>query len=168
MILGRVIGFKRGTGGTAGVSDVHIPFRFIGYSLAEMHFSYSQKVLFKHCDPAGIVFYPRFFEMINDAVEALFSDALDWPFEDMHPRAGVPTAAFNVRFRKPCRHGDQLTLCLTLTRLGRTSLSLTTHVMRSDALCLDAEQTLVCIDGEGRPAAWPAKVRNTIKELMET
>ena len=46
-----------------------------------MHFTYKQKVLFKHCDPAGIVFYPRFFEMINDAVEALFSDVLNWPFE---------------------------------------------------------------------------------------
>ena len=35
-----------------------------------MSFTLTQKVLFKHCDPAGIVFYPRYFEMINDCVEA--------------------------------------------------------------------------------------------------
>jgi 4-hydroxybenzoyl-CoA thioesterase len=45
-----------------------------------MHYQFFQKVLFKHCDPTGIVFYPRFFEMINDAVEAMFSDLLDRPF----------------------------------------------------------------------------------------
>ncbi|MEL6103010.1 MAG: acyl-CoA thioesterase, partial [Pseudomonadota bacterium] len=28
-----------------------------------MSFQFLQKVLFKHCDPAGIVFYPRYFEM---------------------------------------------------------------------------------------------------------
>ncbi|CPO21707.1 4-hydroxybenzoyl CoA thioesterase [Bordetella pertussis] len=27
------------------------------------------EVRFRHCDPAGIVFYPRYFEMINDFVE---------------------------------------------------------------------------------------------------
>jgi 4-hydroxybenzoyl-CoA thioesterase len=39
-----------------------------------MAFVMNQKVLFKHCDPAGVVFYPRYFEMINDCVEALFDD----------------------------------------------------------------------------------------------
>lgn len=35
-----------------------------------MEFSYRQKVLFMHYDPAGIVFFPRYFEMMNDCVEA--------------------------------------------------------------------------------------------------
>ncbi|MEM9578580.1 MAG: thioesterase family protein [Pseudomonadota bacterium] len=132
-----------------------------------MHFSYPQKVLFKHCDPAGIVFYPRFFEIINDAVEAMFSEALGWPFEEIHPEAGVPTAAFNVRFKAPCRHGDHLVLRLELTRLGGSSLSLTTRAMRQDTLCFEADQTLVCVGAEGRPVPWPGPVRARIKELME-
>lgn len=132
-----------------------------------MHFSYPQKVLFKHCDPAGIVFYPRFFEMINDAVEAMFTELLEWPFETMHPDAGVPTAAFDVRFKRPCRHGDHLMLNITLTRLGRTSLSLTTQAMRADDLCFEADQTLVCINGDGTPTPWPAHVQTKVKDLME-
>lgn len=131
-----------------------------------MHFAFPQKVLFKHCDPAGIVFYPRFFEMINDAVEALFSDALGWAFEDMHPAAGVPTAEFNVRFKRPCRHGDQLVLHLNLTRLGRSSLALTTRALRGDDLCFEADQVLVHIDAQGRPAPWPERIRTVIAEMM--
>ena len=132
-----------------------------------MHFSYPQKVLFKHCDPAGIVFYPRFFEMINDAVEAMFSDVLGWPFETMHPDAGVPTASFKVHFKLPCRHGDQLDLRVTLTRLGRSSLSLTTQAMRAQRMCFEAEQVLVHVDGKGRPAPWPEHVASRMKNVME-
>ena len=40
-------------------------------------FTFLQKVQFKHYDPAGIVFYPRFIEMINDAVEAMFDIVID-------------------------------------------------------------------------------------------
>ncbi|MEM9342616.1 MAG: thioesterase family protein [Pseudomonadota bacterium] len=132
-----------------------------------MHFQFPQKVLFKHCDPAGIVFYPRIFEMINDAVEALFSDVLEWPFEEIHPKAAVPTAEFNVRFKAPCRHGDHLVLGLQLTRLGRASLSLTTTARRDNTVCFEADQVLVCVGPDGRPVAWPKAVRETITSLME-
>ena len=40
-------------------------------------FTYEEKVLFRHCDPAGIVFFPRYFEMINDCVEYFFADTLN-------------------------------------------------------------------------------------------
>lgn len=43
-----------------------------------MLFTFTQKVLFKHCDPAGIVFYPRYFEIINDCIEAFF-EQIDHP-----------------------------------------------------------------------------------------
>ena len=34
-----------------------------------MAFVFPQKVRFQHCDPAGIVFYPRYFEMLNTTIE---------------------------------------------------------------------------------------------------
>ncbi|MXY33433.1 MAG: acyl-CoA thioesterase [Boseongicola sp. SB0676_bin_33] len=133
-----------------------------------MHFDFPQKVLFKHCDPAGIVFYPRHLEMINDAVEALFCDVLGWPFEEMLRTGGVPTAELNVRFKRPCRHGNRLVLRLTLTRLGRSSLALTTHATRGEELCFEADQVLVFVGADGRPAPWPEQVKDRIHALMET
>lgn len=132
-----------------------------------MHFSYPQKVLFKHCDPAGIVFYPRYFEMINDAVEAMFDGLFDWPFEKIHDDGAVPTAAFDVQFKRPCHHGDQLDLQITLTKIGGSSLSLTTRAMRGDQLCFEADQTLVNVNSTGRPIPWPAPVRTKITDLLE-
>lgn len=131
------------------------------------HFSYPQKVLFKHCDPAGIVFYPRFFEMINDAVEALFDEVIGWPFEVIHKTGAVPTRSFDVDFKRPCRHGDMLRLNLLLMDLGRTSLTLETRAMAGEELRFTARQVLVHVGADGRPLSWPETTKNTIAQVME-
>ena len=83
-----------------------------------MSFTFTQKVLFRHCDPAGIVFYPRYFEMINDCVEAFF-ESLNYPFYEMHKAGhGVPTAQIETRFIAPSRHGEVLDLQLNCHKLG--------------------------------------------------
>lgn len=132
-----------------------------------MHFTVHQKVLFKHCDPAGIAFYPRYFEMINDAVEAMFADLLNWPFEEVHTKGAVPTASFKVDFKSPSRHGDNLDLKLHLLRLGGSSLTLKTTTLCEDELRFTAEQVIVCVNAEGRPTRWPAPVVTKINSIME-
>ena len=47
--------------------------------------AYQREVLvrFAHCDPGGIVFYARYFEMINGVVEDWFEDALEASFSGL-------------------------------------------------------------------------------------
>jgi len=82
-----------------------------------VQFVHAQKVLFRHCDPAGIVFFPRCFEMINDCVEHFFDEYLGLPFEVLLRTQGVPTAEISTRFLAPSRHGDRLVLVLTVTKV---------------------------------------------------
>lgn len=129
-----------------------------------LRFTFEQKVLFRHCDPAGIVFFPRYFEMINDCVESFFDEALGWPFEAIHKIEGVPTAEISTRFLAPSRHGDRLSLALMVTRVGHSSLD-----YRIEATCgaetrFEASATLVFVNSDGRPTAWPEVIRNTLKE----
>lgn len=132
-----------------------------------VHFSYPQKVLFKHCDPAGIVFYPRFFEMINDAVETMFEDILGWSFETIHKKGAVPTKSFDVDFKAPCRHGDDLRLDISIKAIGRTSLALETRALSAEDLRFTAKQVLVNTGRSGRPKTWPDSVRARIAERLE-
>ncbi len=132
-----------------------------------MPFTFRQKVLFKHCDPAGIVFYPRYFEMINDAVETLFCDVLQWPFEEMHKDGGVPTASFNVTFTAPSRHGDLLDLNVAILRLGGSSMTLKTTARAGDQTRFVADQVIVNVDGTGRPRRWPESLRTLATPLLE-
>lgn len=132
-----------------------------------MAFEFQQKVLFKHCDPAGIVFYPRYFEMVNDCVEAFFDDVLGHPFETLHTDGGVPTAQIEARFAAPSRHGDQLVLRLTVTRLGRTSANYRITAHAGDDLRFETRATLVNVGGDGRPTPWPAEIAQKLKNLEE-
>ena len=130
-----------------------------------MPYRFKQKVLFKHCDPAGIVFFPRFLEMLNDAVETMF-DEIGWPFAQMHPHQGIPTVALSVTFQAPCRLGEELELALTLTRIGRTSLTLATQATCAGETRFQIEHTVVSVT-QGRPSPWPAKVRAQLTEIAK-
>jgi hypothetical protein len=61
------------------------------------------RIEFNHCDPAGIVFFPRYFEMINSMTENFFRDRLDYPFERivLGERSSVPTVHLEIDFRAP-------------------------------------------------------------------
>ena len=133
-----------------------------------MHFTASQKVLFRHCDPAGIVFFPRYAEMVNDTVEALFAERFDWPFERIHRDGAVPTAQINLSFTAPSRHGDHLDLGVTVERIGGASLALTTRATCDGQTRFVAEQVLVYVDAQGIPQGWPDTFRRKVAELMET
>ncbi|WP_371169289.1 acyl-CoA thioesterase [Aliiroseovarius sp. 2305UL8-7] len=131
------------------------------------HFKQSQKVLFRHCDPAGIVFFPRACEIVNDVVEALFAGPLGWPFDVMHPMAGVPTVWFNVEFYKPSFHGDVLELALAIKRLGVSSLALETTAICEGETRFTAEHTIVCVSDDRQSMPWPDHVRKEIEALMK-
>ena len=75
-----------------------------------MTFRQTRIVEFQHCDPAGIVFYPRYFEMISSVIERFFTDELGHGFNRMHVvrRIGVPTARIAVDFHAPSRLEDKL------------------------------------------------------------
>ncbi|MEW9922282.1 acyl-CoA thioesterase [Marimonas sp. MJW-29] len=132
-----------------------------------MRFTMPQKVKFKHCDPAGIVFYPRYFEMINDCVEAFFDEGLEVPFEEVHRNGGVPTAEISVQFTAPSRHGDRLELSLTPTRLGRSSLGIRTEATCDGERRFVATSTLVLIDGQGKSTPWPDHLRAKLRGWIQ-
>lgn len=129
-----------------------------------MAFDYPQKVVFKYCDPAGIVFYPRYFEMINDATEAFFDQALGCPWEVLHQTANIPTVDIHAQFTAVSRHGDDLTISIVVTKLGRTSLSLAFRATCGDETRFTVNSTLVRIDKSGRPEPWPDDLRTALSE----
>ncbi|TFL20279.1 acyl-CoA thioesterase [Jannaschia formosa] len=126
-------------------------------------FEVDQKVLFKHCDPAGIMFFPRAFEIVNDCVERFFDDAVGWPYETIHPAASVPTVEISTRFAAPSRHGDRLRLRLTVLRVGRTSLTYRLDATCGGELRFETRATLVHVGPDGRPAPWPQKIRTKLE-----
>ncbi|MCC1493794.1 thioesterase family protein [Cognatishimia sp. F0-27] len=128
-------------------------------------FRMEQKVLFKHCDPAGIVFYPRIFEMVNDCIEAFFDEALGVPFETLHVAAAVPTVRIETVFHAPSRHGDVLGLDLAIDPPGRTSLGYCLTASCNGDARFTTQATLVHVGADMRPHPWPDTLLRTLNEL---
>jgi 4-hydroxybenzoyl-CoA thioesterase len=103
-----------------------------------------EKIRFKHIDYAGIVFYPRFLEMLNDLVEDWFEEALERPFSKIHETNGIPTVDLKIQFKKAARIGEILTKKLWVIKLGGASVVCGFKFEDEEGkTCLEGEVTLV-------------------------
>ena len=133
-------------------------------------FTVRRKVRFADCDAAGIVFFPRYFEMLNGVVEDWFAGPLTLSFRELHLERGasVPTASVEARFVAPSRLEDQLDFALTVTRLGGASCTLRHRISSGDQLRFEATQTIVHVGASLKPEPWPDALRARIAPFLET
>ena len=87
-------------------------------------FSYKKKVNFYDCDPAGILFYGRIFEICHSAYEELirsFSLTSNyWNNEDY----AVPIIRTEGEYLLPLKPGDEVTIEIIVSRLKESSFEL--------------------------------------------
>ncbi|MAQ45495.1 MAG: thioesterase [Confluentimicrobium sp.] len=128
-------------------------------------FERTELIRFQHCDPAGIVFYPRYVEMINATVEDWFAETIGISFHAIHVELNVaiPAVALEVGFTAPSRIGEVLTFMLEVERLGASSVTLNISANHNGLARLASKLTLVMISKEDyRPRAWPEDFRSRI------
>lgn len=132
-------------------------------------------VRFGHCDPAGIVYFPRFFDMFHDAMETWFSAGLGVVYAGMVTgrRIGFPAVHTEADFRRPCALGDEISVELRVTEIGRSSIVLGYTVRGADGeLRLTGSTTSVVMDldpaspGFRRAVAIPEELRGKIAGFM--
>jgi 4-hydroxybenzoyl-CoA thioesterase len=123
-------------------------------------------VRFTDCDPAGMVFYPRYLEMFNDLVESWFREELNFSFNEMHTRRGwgLPTVHLDVDFVAPSIFGEVLSATLIVRRLGTSSISSDISLYSRDGVArVRGKVVLVLIDRSvGRAIPIPEEVRARI------
>jgi len=91
------------------------------------------------CDPAGIVYYPRFFEMFDSCTNALFEKAGFKKPEMMakYGLAGIPMVETSARFFVPSSFGDTVTVETTILEWGNSSFRVEHKLYRGDLLCAE-------------------------------
>ncbi|MDF3060661.1 MAG: acyl-CoA thioesterase [Microvirga sp.] len=102
-------------------------------------------VRFSHCDPAGIVYFPRYFDIINGVVEDWFAGALGLPHHHFirDRRIGLGPAHAEADFMKPGFLADELVFAVLVDRIGNSSLALSVHGHRGGEPVLAARMTIV-------------------------
>ena len=134
-------------------------------------FSVTFPIRFADCDAAGIVFYPRYFEMLNGLVEDFFAHALGRSFKTLHldQKLSVPTARFEIDFKAPSRLEDLLVFELAVRRIGRASADFAVRVRCGDETRLEGVQTIVLADMTTmKSKSWPDDLRAGLERHLVT
>ena len=114
-----------------------------------MSFTNSRKIRIEwsHCDPAGIVFYPRYFEIFDNSTAALFERALGMTMHEMFRTfhsAGYPMARTRARFIRPTRYGDDVIVDSTV-EFSRASFSIEHRLSHDNLTCVQCSETRVWV-----------------------
>ncbi|WP_144097336.1 acyl-CoA thioesterase [Croceicoccus sediminis] len=130
-----------------------------------MAFETTTQVRFAHVDAAGIVFYPRYFELLNAAVEDWFAQGVGCNFRVMHldRGIGVPTVHLEVEFLAPSMLGDDLVIRIEPVAVGRSSCTYHATFSGNGEDRIRIVGKLVCMDlAERKSVPWPDDIRERI------
>jgi 4-hydroxybenzoyl-CoA thioesterase len=95
------------------------------------------QVRWSDADPAGIVFYPRFFEWYDLGTEALFA-ALGLPWPELFPAqqiVGVPIVESGSSFVAPVRYGNVVTIRSTVAWVKAKTFRMEHEVSVAGTVC---------------------------------
>ena len=99
------------------------------------------------CDPANIVYYPRYFEMFDDSTSIMF-EAAGFSKQDIVRRyglVGIPMVDTRAKFLIPSTHGDWITIESRVEAWRRSSFDVRHNVLKGEALAIEAFETRVLV-----------------------
>ena len=113
-----------------------------------MPFSHELRVRYGECDPQGIVFNANYLAYVDVAVTELCRAAMG-PWQAIVERGvDVVVAEANVRFRRPARFDDVITLGARVGGFGTTSARIEIDVRRDGELLVEGWLRQVFVDAK--------------------
>lgn len=124
-------------------------------------FSNTRKVRIEwgDCDPAGIIFYPRYFDIFDASTALIFERALGVTKFQMFKTlefAGFPLVRTRARFLKPTRFGDDVMVESKIS-FGRSSFDVEHRLSLNGETCAECSEKRVWVvrDADGRLKSHP-------------
>lgn len=113
-----------------------------------MGFQTSRRLMIEwgHCDPAGIVFNPRFFEFFDWSTALLVRAALGLEKAEMlavYGLAGIPLVDVRASFHRPARYGEEIEIVSGIAAIGRSSFEVEHRLSNDGALAVEAREKRV-------------------------
>lgn len=134
-----------------------------------MRFRIERRIRFSQCDPAGIVFYPRYAEMINDLVEDWLAAEFGLDIGSLHKDRGlgIPAARLEIDYIRPCLLWDPLEVSLEVLRIGRSSVRLAIEGSVAGEVRFRAELVIVFVKmPSGKSTEIPQDFRDGIARFQ--
>ena len=111
------------------------------------------------CDPANIVYYPRYFAMFDDSTSTLFEVA-GFSKQDLvrkYGLVGISMVDMRSKFYIFSTYGDWITIETKIESIKRSSFEVKHNVYKGDALAIEGFETRVLV---GRDPVNPDKLKS--------
>jgi 4-hydroxybenzoyl-CoA thioesterase len=111
------------------------------------------------CDPAGIVFYPRYFMIFDACTNYLFERATGMRRQDMtnkYGSLGIPMVDTRATFALPSRFGDEVEITTTIREFRQSSFDVHHRLTNDGKLAVEGFETRVWV---GRDPDRPGTMR---------
>jgi 4-hydroxybenzoyl-CoA thioesterase len=133
-------------------------------------FHVDRPIRFQHCDPAGIVYYPRFFTLLHETMEDFLAHIGHGEPQMIAAGRGVPIVQLATDFLGMSRHGETVRIELGVWKLGGASIGFAYRLHGPDgALRLRCTSTVVHVDlRAGRPLPLPPDLRAALQPYVDT
>ena len=112
------------------------------------------------CDPANIVYYPRYIAKIDDSTSTLFEVA-GFSKQDLvrkYGLVGIPMVDTRSKFYIPSTYGDWITIETKIESIKRSSFEVKHNVYKGEALAIEGFETRVLV---GRDPVNPDKLKSS-------
>ena len=134
-----------------------------------MPFSALINVRFGDCDPAGLVYYPVLFHYCHAAMEEFFAARCGASYARLvaERRLGFPTVNVRAEFFAPFVYGDEASVEVWASAIGRTSVTFEYRLRRASdqTLCARATHVQVSMNLDSRRAVpVPEDLRRAFEE----
>jgi 4-hydroxybenzoyl-CoA thioesterase len=100
------------------------------------------------CDPAGIIFYPRYFEIFDASTTALIEQALGMSKLKLlaaYDFSGFPLVDTRANFHRPTRFGDDVVIESAVSGLRRSSFDIRHRLSKDGELAVEGFETRVWV-----------------------
>jgi 4-hydroxybenzoyl-CoA thioesterase len=132
----------------------------------------THRVEWGQCDPAGIVFAPRYFDMFTESTIQLFEAAglgKKRAMLDELGTAGFPLVSVEARFHNPTSYGDEVTIETMAPVFRRSSFSVEHRLLLDGTLCVECtEKRVWAVPDPDRPSGIRAEpVPERVRSLFD-
>ena len=137
-----------------------------------MTFLSSRRIDFPMVDSAGIVYYPRFWDLAHRFYEESWEYTCGIHYNEVleNYRLGFPLVHSEANFHHPLSYGDTATCKLRIKRIGNTSITWDFEIFNQDGiLCWTSVQTTVCtsMDEITKKVSVPEWMREGLSKIQE-
>jgi YbgC/YbaW family acyl-CoA thioester hydrolase len=120
-------------------------------------FETTRTATFHDCDPAGIVFFGRFFFFAHDALEDYCRSKGIWDEWFNNPKIAVPIVSCNANYLQPLKLGQTYKVQIVIIDTGNTSITFnfTCEAMDGKTIAKVTSTHVFLAKPEGKPCAIP-------------